>query len=111
MNKRNLCTITAVVVLLSGCASAPYHATRYDNGYATHNNATYSSARDCRHVPVNGTTYTPEIAGAIVGGVLGNQIGSGSGRDVATVAGAVLGGSLGHDYKNRYRKNYRVVCR
>ena len=51
--------------------------------------------------PGRGTTYTPEIFGAILGAAVGRQFGNGRGQDAATVAGAVLGGSIGRDVKHR----------
>jgi uncharacterized protein YcfJ len=59
-------------------------------------------------------SYTTPLVGAIIGGVVGNQFGRGSGKTAMTVAGTLLGASIGNDLDHsRYDDDddYRPVHR
>lgn len=78
MKKTSLMVVAAVLVVVSGCASAPRSANV--------SNAAEQGKKPC---------YGGMMAGAALGALAGHQVGKGRGKTVATVAGAAAGAAVG----------------
>lgn len=97
MNKVTIIVLTAVMLVLQGCASSLSGDT-YSRGEARKvQNVEYAWVDAVKPVVIEGRSDSPlgAGAGAVVGGIAGSTVGGGKGRSIATVVGAIAGGIAG----------------
>lgn len=94
--KCSLLVISALTLLLGGCASSLTGGT-YSRGEARHETTIRKGVvESVRYVNLEGTqSGIGAVAGGAVGGIAGRGVGSGRGSSIAAVIGAVAGGLVG----------------
>ena len=96
MRHNTMIVITAVALLLGGCASSNSGSVYSRDEARRVQTVKTGVVESVRQVKLEGTKSPVGTAGgAVVGGVAGSQIGHGAGQAIATVVGAIVGGIAG----------------
>lgn len=96
MRHNTMIVITAVALLLGGCASSNSGSVYSRDEARRVQTVKTGVVESVRQVKLEGTKSPVGTAGgAVVGGVAGSQVGHGAGQAIATVVGAIVGGIAG----------------
>lgn len=96
MRHNTMIVITAVALLLGGCASSNSGSVYSRDEARRVQTVKTGIVESVRQVKLEGTKSPVGTAGgAVVGGVAGSQVGHGAGQAIATVVGAIVGGIAG----------------
>lgn len=97
MNRVTIIVLTAVMLMLQGCASSLSGDTYSRSEARKVQNVEYAWVDAVKPVVIEGRSDSPlgAGAGAIVGGIAGSTVGGGKGSSIATVVGAIAGGIVG----------------
>lgn len=94
MKKITLSIMTAISLLMSGCASMDglKFPTNKETTASVVKNAVVVSSEKVKKE--ESAINIANIAGALLGGIIGNQFGAGNGKTLATTGGALVGGAM-----------------
>ena len=96
MRNITIIAITAITVLLAGCASSNSGSVYSRDEARRVQTIKTGVVESVRQVKLEGTKSPVGTAGgAVVGWIAGNQVGHGAGQAIATVVGAIVGGIAG----------------
>lgn len=110
MKKITLSIMTAISLLMSGCASMDglKFPTNKETTASVVKNAVVVSSEKVKKE--ESAINIANIAGALFGGIIGNQFGAGNGKTLATTGGALVGSAMASSLKKTDYDVHTVVA-